>query len=175
VGYIWHTYHYFYGASLVKNVAEHCTMHVRMGDTSKLKYFDKKTVFVFVSNLIRLFSRHYVWLLLPSMTFRGFFSSFHLGYVWLPFECYYWLALFWNNRIWFSFVLRHHSSCYTSELPKVFLLSDVAQFWYNSLNRFVWGSISLFGFVMQWFQGGITEAVAASKARNAIFVVFVEG
>ena len=29
--------------------------------------------------------------------------------------------------------------------------------------------------VMRWFQGGIAEAVAASKARNAIFVVFVEG
>lgn len=28
---------------------------------------------------------------------------------------------------------------------------------------------------MRWFQGGIAEAVAASKARNAIFVVFVEG
>lgn len=28
---------------------------------------------------------------------------------------------------------------------------------------------------MVWFQGGIAEAVAASKARNAIFVVFVEG
>jgi hypothetical protein len=30
-------------------------------------------------------------------------------------------------------------------------------------------------FVMLFFEGGITEAVAASKARNAIFVVFVEG
>lgn len=29
--------------------------------------------------------------------------------------------------------------------------------------------------VMRWFQGDIAEAVAASKARNAIFVVFVEG
>lgn len=29
--------------------------------------------------------------------------------------------------------------------------------------------------VMRWFQGGIAEAVATSKARNAIFVVFVEG
>lgn len=28
---------------------------------------------------------------------------------------------------------------------------------------------------MVWFQGGIAEAVAASKAKNAIFVVFVEG
>jgi hypothetical protein len=28
---------------------------------------------------------------------------------------------------------------------------------------------------MRWFQGGIAEAVAASKARNAVFVVFVEG
>jgi hypothetical protein len=28
---------------------------------------------------------------------------------------------------------------------------------------------------MRWFQGGIAEAVAASKSRNAIFVVFVEG
>ncbi|PNF22902.1 UBX domain-containing protein 4 [Cryptotermes secundus] len=28
---------------------------------------------------------------------------------------------------------------------------------------------------MRWFQGGIAEAVAASKTRNAVFVVFVEG
>jgi hypothetical protein len=28
---------------------------------------------------------------------------------------------------------------------------------------------------MRFFQGGIAEAIAASKARNAIFVVFVEG
>ncbi|XP_012252086.2 UBX domain-containing protein 4 isoform X2 [Athalia rosae] len=28
---------------------------------------------------------------------------------------------------------------------------------------------------MKWFQGGINEAVAASKSRKAIFVVFVEG
>jgi hypothetical protein len=40
-------------------------------------------------------------------------------------------------------------------------------------------SISVLNFchivAMRWFQGGIAEAVAASKARNAIFVVFVEG
>jgi hypothetical protein len=39
--------------------------------------------------------------------------------------------------------------------------------------------INVFNFchivAMRWFQGGIAEAVAASKARNAIFVVFVEG
>jgi hypothetical protein len=28
---------------------------------------------------------------------------------------------------------------------------------------------------MRWFQGGIAEAVAASKSKNAVFVVFVEG
>jgi len=28
---------------------------------------------------------------------------------------------------------------------------------------------------MKWFEGGIAEAVHASKEKNAVFVVFVEG
>lgn len=28
---------------------------------------------------------------------------------------------------------------------------------------------------MRWYTGGIAEAVATSKARNAIFVVYIEG
>lgn len=28
---------------------------------------------------------------------------------------------------------------------------------------------------MKWFEGSINEAVAASKSKKAIFVVFVEG
>lgn len=28
---------------------------------------------------------------------------------------------------------------------------------------------------MKWFEGSIADAVTASKSRNAVFVVFVEG
>lgn len=28
---------------------------------------------------------------------------------------------------------------------------------------------------MRWYQGGIADAVAASKSKRAIFVVFIEG